>query len=108
MANGGIKPAKNMETEEMMQLTKIYDSRTINDVFNEGPVVLKAEFKCEDGSTYFGWKFPEGEFHFTGVNYNFFKSSLPCGKKCCRKPSSRQIDQMLKLIEENKSSAKTF
>ena len=91
-----------------MKLTKIYDSRTIDDVLNKKPIVFKAEFKDKDGNKYLGWKYPKGQSHWTVMNYNFTQVSLPCGKKCNRKPSPDLTNQMLKLIEENKSSVKTF
>ena len=72
-----------------MKLTKIYDSRTIDDVLNKKPIVFKAEFKDKDGNEYLGWKYPKGESHWTGMNYNFTQVSLPCGEKMQQKATAK-------------------
>ena len=72
-----------------MKLTKIYDSRTIDDVLNKKPIVFKAEFKDKDGNKYLGWKYPKGQSHWTGMNYNSLKYLCHAEKNATE--SHRQI-----------------
>ena len=86
-----------------MELIKIYDGRNFGQFDDGQPLVIKADFKDEKGINYFGWKLSEGELHHD-MNYNFTQMTLPSGKKCQRKVSTKIVKQLLGLIEENKSS----
>lgn len=82
-----------------IQLTKLYDCRTVEEVFTGEPLTIKAEFIDAQGITYSGWKYVDDtKAHYSGFNHRFFQSSLPSGKKCSRKVSAKINKELLSAI----------
>jgi len=87
-----------------MKLQKIYDFRTMGQIFDGVPLTVWVECAKEDGSAFEGWYIlsddPKYHHHIQG-QYYFYQSKLTSGKICQRKVSEKINKTLIDIIKCN-------
>ena len=85
-----------------MKLQKIYDCRTMGQVFDEEPLVVWVECSKDDGAEFKGWYMVSSDWaKYYPKQYYFHQSRLPSGKVCQRKVSAKISETLIDIIKCN-------
>ena len=87
-----------------MKLQKIYDFRTMGQIFEGVPLTVWVECAKEDGSEFKGWYILSADtkyHHHLMGQYYFHQSKLASGKACQRKVSAKINKTLIDIIKCN-------
>ena len=87
-----------------MKLQKIYDFRTMGQIFEGVPLTVWVECAKEDGSEFKGWYILSADtkyHHHNQGQYYFHQSKLASGKACQRKVSAKINKTLIDIIKCN-------
>ena len=98
-----------------LKMNKIWDGRTMGQIFDDCPLVVHFKCSSEDGVEYKGWYYTYGwdnkdskGYKFAPKQYHFYQSKLKNGKKCGRKVSPKITEIIISLIKSNISSVEDY
>ena len=86
----------------IMKLEKIFDCRTMGQVFDGEPLVVWVECSKDDGAEYKGWYMLSSDWaKYYPKQYYFHQSKLSGGKVCQRKVSAKISKTLINIIKCN-------